>query len=245
MGLMQGGKNAQAGGDFLRGQDVLYTPNKVGVNYAVVLDDPDEESLVSQWVGCFTNGGFPLNASWLYAGAEDPANILGIKPSQQVWVWLAVSEGGRLTPKLYAMPSARYQMLKREHEEWGALGLVIKIQKETRAWTIAGGKIPVGVRTETGFHVPGLQGADAMHINDEVLAQLRGECIRDTVKLAQMLGPVDENGDPSVEGIWKMLIRRAEKATGGKVTTKAGVIKMFGKDPAEFGIADEDGLSDF
>lgn len=245
MGLVQGGKNAIVGGDYLKGQDVLWSPAKVGVNYAVVLDRIEEESLVSMWVGCFTNGGFPLNASWLYAGSEDPANILGIKPTQQVWVWVAVSEGGRLTPKLYAMPAARYQMLKRENDEWGALGLVIKVQKEARSWTISGGKIPVGVRTETGFHTPGLQGSDAMHINDEALAALRAECIRDNLKLAQMLGPVDENGEPSVEGIWKMLLRRAEKATGGKVTTKAGVVKLFGKDPAEFGIVDEDGLADF
>ncbi len=243
MGLMQGGKNAVVGGDFLKGQDVLYSPAKNGANYAVVLDDVTEESLVGMWVGCFATNGFPLNVSWLYAGSEDPANILGIKPAQYVWVWVGVSEGGRLTPKLYAMPSARYQLLKSLDEEWGGKGLVIKIQKETR-WTIANTKIPTQLKG-SGFDVPGLQGHDNMHINDSVLEALRAERITDTLKLAQMLGPVDDEGNPDVDGIWKMLVRRAEKATSGKATTKADVVRLFGKDPAEFGIDEAgDGLVD-
>lgn len=235
MAMIKGAKNTTVGDSgFLSGKDVLWSPTKSGPNYMVVLDAVDEESLTDLWCSTFQANGQPLNASWLYSGPEDPANVLGLKTEKYFWVWVGVLEGSTIVPKLYAMPDKRFAMLKGFEADYELLGLVVRVQKE-RFWTLNPGK---------AANLKAPAGADNFHIEDSLLQSLRAQRITDVAKITAMLSPVDANGDPEAEAIWKMLCRRAEKANDGKPVSKAEIVRMYGKNPADFGIADE-GLTDF
>lgn len=120
------------------GSNIYFQPTKDGAPNRVWVIAPDFDHIFNvQKVGVFKPKG-PMNASWVYTGKGDAADVLGLKPSSKIFLWVAVKEGGEYTPKLWETTVSTLNTISTQVNEFGndLKGLLIVAKKEGNRWNI-------------------------------------------------------------------------------------------------------------
>lgn len=176
--------------------------------------DKVEEVAGAMWVGAFKASGYPVDASWLLHGEDDPAFELGIKPASTAWIWVAVPENGDLSPKILQISKGQYDMIYEGLANYYTLDGLCIVSDQPQAkgrWDMKAIPVPKAL---SAF-------GTGNNLNPDVLERLRdGRYSADLTErqefMVKMMGPADN------EGVKEMLMKRLDVGTWAEVLTKFG-----------------------
>lgn len=162
-------------------------------NFVVLLSNPDPEdgdiAWSSEMVKMFTKSPFgkayPVNATWVYFGDDDPKNVLApeLKLQYTGLVMVAYQDGGEWKLGVWQVSMPVHRALATAASVNDVQHKFILVKKEGKTWTVSvAGKMKVP--------------AEALKVADKIPSQEEQEKIFGVYK--------------SSEAIWEMLMERAD-----------------------------------
>lgn len=174
-------------------------------NFVVLLSNPDPDDGNIAWsaemVKMFTKSPFgkayPINATWVYSGSDDPKNVLApeLKLQYTGLVMVAYQDGGEWKLGVWQVSMPVHRALATAASVNDVVNKFILVKKEGKNWTVSvAGKMKVP--------------AEALKVADKIPSQEEQE---------KIFG-VYENADD----VWAMLMERADVDSREELMTLFG-----------------------
>lgn len=214
MGLLTSGAMAEVGG----GKYVKLDGSAPNVMY--ILHDSLKSINSAPKNGVFVKSKGPFNAAWVYIGAEDVGNELGLRPTPKAFIWVLqaknpkdLSEG--FETKLWEATKAMYEAVATQVNEYGTplQGMQVTVSKVNGRWNPTantpkkGKEVPAAVLEAAWAEIvaKGLHGKDQTGFNEAAFYDVIGAIQSKALQRKFLIEKATAQGKPAVK--WNDILK--------------------------------------